>query len=94
MNLNTCFLYSSNNNFLAALYLSVFLSPLKCILKINSCNQEGSWYNRGGLAVTASLGVLPHGASGSAGAKGGCPFDERCCVLGLELIGTKISELH
>lgn len=60
MNPNTCLLHSSNNNFLAASYLSEFLSSLKRISKRNPCNQEGSQYGRGGgFAVAVSLGVLP-----------------------------------
>lgn len=59
MNLNIYFLYSSNNNFQAASYLSMFLRPLKCISKIDPCNQEAPQYGQGGLAVTVSLGVLP-----------------------------------
>lgn len=50
-----CFLSSSKNNFLVASHLSVFLSPLKGISKVNSCNQEGWQYSQ---RVTVSLGVL------------------------------------
>lgn len=39
-------------------------------------------------------GCPPRGASLCAGTKGGRPFDERCCVLGLQLMAVEISELH